>query len=178
MRPPAAGTPLLAVALLLVPSGLSAGPPVLTPEQKVLDRFTGTWKSSFTAPKAEWTPVEKTGTATVTAERVLGGSFVQEKHANGDGTSGLVLRSYDPERKAYRVWWFSSTGQALESVGTWDEKAATLTSKADATGFSTTTVNRFADPDTLVWEVSVKGADGRALFRMEGKSVRVKKDAK
>jgi hypothetical protein len=165
---------LLAALTIAAP----ARPADPSPEQKVLDQFTGTWKSTFKTLKSEWTPEEVAGTSTVTGERVLGGAYLQEKHANGDGTSGLVLRTYDPERKAYRGWWFSSAGHAEESVGTWDEKTGTFTWKSEAAGRTMTITQKFADADTLVWDVAVKAADGKVLFRMEGKATRVKEGKK
>ena len=43
-----------------------------------LDSFLRTWRTEYTMSKAEWTPVEKTGTADLTYRRILGGQFVHE----------------------------------------------------------------------------------------------------
>lgn len=151
-----------------------AGPPPV--EQKVLDRFVGTWTTTFTVPEAEWTPKARNGTAKVQVARVLGGAFVQEQHANGDGTSGQVLRTYDAERKAYRGWVFMSNGQSQESTGTWNARSLTFTWTAKEKAGTSTLVQRFLDADTIDWDLSIKGGGGAEVFRMEGRTTRM--DAK
>src|SRR5438552_2523693 len=82
----------------------AAEPPRLSPEQKVLDRFLGTWRVTYTIAKAEWNPEEKKGTADDTYTRILAGSFVQCKGEQSDKASNLVMYTYDADRKCYRAW--------------------------------------------------------------------------
>jgi hypothetical protein len=74
MRAPISGN-VLVLAAALSP-GLPAQPddPPPSAEQKVFDRFTGAWTTTYTVRKAEWTPEDKVGSAAVTFDRVLGGA--------------------------------------------------------------------------------------------------------
>src|SRR3954468_18049159 len=96
------------MTLLLTAASVRADDP---PEQKVLDRWVGTWKNAYKVPKAQWTPEERTGTAELTTSRVLGGKFVQEKSEHSDKTSGVLMLTYDEQTKCYHSWWFFSMGQ-------------------------------------------------------------------
>jgi hypothetical protein len=159
----------------------AADPPVLSPEQQVLDRFLGSWRTTYKVPKAEWTPEEKTGAADLTYSRVLGGQFVQERAEHADKTAGLVMYTYDVLGKTYRAWWFSSTGQTAEPTGKWDAGAKTLTwtSAASAGAEVTTTAHhRFVNDDAFEWDVVVKDSKGKVLFRMDGQAMRVKDSKK
>jgi hypothetical protein len=169
MRPTLA---LAAVALCGSPAVPADPPP--SPEQQVLDRFLGNWKTTYTVPKAEWTPEARTGSATITFERVLGGAFLLERSEHADKSSGMIVRTYDAARKQYRGWGFLSDGQSNEGTGTWDARAKTFTWKVPGPTFLTTARHTFTDDDTFAWDVVVTGTDGKALFRMEGTSTRVK----
>ena len=167
------------VALLpfvcLTPPVQAADPAPSSPEQEVLDKFTGTWRTEYQLPRAEWTPVEKAGAANLTYRRVLGGEFVQEQSEHADGTTGLVMYTYDAGRKCYRIWWFSSTGQTSEATGQWDAGTATFTWTLAARAeqeFTTVARHRFVDDDTFQWDVVSKDGKGKVLFRMEGKATR------
>lgn len=165
----------LALALVSGSPARSADPAPPSPEQAVLDRYLGNWTTTYRVGKAEWTPAEKTGSATVTVERVLGGAYLQEKSVRADGTTGLSLRTFDAERKGYRAWWFSSAGQSSESGGTWDAAGKTFTWTATHPDFTTTARHRFTGDDTFEWSVVVnKVGTGTVLYQMEGKSVRVR----
>jgi len=147
-------------------------------EQKVLDRFLGSWRTTYKLPKAEWTLEEKTGAADLTFSRTLGGQFVQERGEHADKTTHLVMYTYDAQQKSYRSWYFSSTGQTAESTGTWDADAKTMTwTSVGGAGqdFTTTARHRFVNDDTFEWDVVVKDTKGKVLFRMEGKALRAKK---
>jgi hypothetical protein len=164
------GAVLLAIACPV----LSAEPPLDSPEQKVLDQWGGKWRTTYKLPKAEWTPVEKTGTAELTTTRVVGGRFVQEKSEHSDKSSGSLIFTYDAQKKCYRGWWFSSAGNSNESTGEWDDRTKTMTWMSKQEAITTTTTHRVVDADNTEWAVLVKDGAGKSLFRMEGKSVRVK----
>jgi hypothetical protein len=168
---------VVAIAVLLGLSAIvrSADPPLNSPEQKVLDRFLGSWRTNYKLLKAEWTPEEKQLTADYVTSRELGERFIQERSKHSDGGTGLSLSTYDPERKCYRGWWFSSTGQTSESTGKWDADARTMTwTSTGDQPMATTARQRFVDTDTLEWDVVVRDRTGKVYFRMEGKSTRVK----
>lgn len=165
------------VGFLLGAAGMAYPAEAQVPEQKVLDRFLGTWRTTYKLLKAEWTPEEKTGAADLTYSHALGGQFIQERGEHADKTTNLVMYTYDAQRKSYRSWWFSSTGQTAESTGKWDADAKTMTwtSVGGEQDFTTTARHRFVNDDTFEWDVVVKDAKGKVLFRMEGKAARAKK---
>ncbi len=142
-------------------------------ELKQLDRFLGTWKTEYRVPKAEWTPEEKSGSATMIFSRELGGQMVRERTKHSDGTENTFLMLFDSNRKQYRAWWFSSTGQFNNSTGQWDDAAKAFTWKqTDANGLASMAQHRFVN-DKLDWTVLVENPQKVAMFRMEGSSSRV-----
>lgn len=146
-------------------------------EQKRLDRFLGTWKTEYRLLKAEWTPEEKSGSATMVFTRELGGQMVRERTKHADGTENTFLTMFDPQQKQYRAWWFSSTGQFNNSTGAWDDAAKAFTWKSnEPVGFTSTAQHRFVG-EKLNWTVLVENSEKIAMYRAEGTSVRVK-DAK
>jgi len=153
---------------------VQADPAAQSPEQKALDNFVGTWRTETTIFKAEWTPETKTLTGRQTMTRVLGGHFVQER-VDDPKDEHLTLYTYDPQRMAYRSWWFSSKGYANEAVGKWDGETRTFTWTAPAgEGRTMTAQGRFVGADAAEWSVVIKDDAGKVYFRMEGKSTRVK----
>lgn len=152
-----------------------------SPEQNVLNRFLGTWRTEYTLQKAEWTPVEKTGAADLTYSRVLGDQFVQEDGKDADESTALRMLTYDAEKKDYRTWFFSSSGQANEAKGQWDPKTNTLT-WTDVTvapnGISSTAHHRFLNDDVFEWDVEVREKTGRIVFQLTGKAIRTNKSKK
>lgn len=140
-------------------------------EQKVLDRWLGNWQTTYKQLK----PEEKSGTAETLTTRVIGGQFVQEAAAHSDKSFSRSTITYDAEKKTYRSWWFSSTGQTDESTGTWDADKKTMTWHSTTIGDAKTTVKQhFKDDDTIEFDVVAKDRAGRVVFHMEGKNVRVK----
>lgn len=163
----------VAAALLLsLGPAYAAEPPQASAEQKVLDQFVGQWQSTYKVPKAEWTPKQKTGSAQLTTARVVGGRFIQEKSEHSDKTSGSALLTYDEQRKCYRSWWFSSTGQTCESTGQWDAETETMTWTSVEDAMTSTTRHRFLDDNNAEWSVSIKDPRGKVFFRIEGSSIR------
>lgn len=146
-------------------------------EQKRLDRFLGTWKTEYRLPKAEWTPEEKSGSATMVFTRELGGQMVRERTKHADGTENTFLTMFDPQQKQYRAWWFSSNGQVNNSTGSWDDAAKAFTWKLSGPdGLTSTAQHRFVG-EKLDWTVLVENSEKIAMYRAEGTSVRAK-DAK
>jgi hypothetical protein len=170
---------LLGAIMFGIPSFcLSAEPPIKSPEQAVLDRWVGSWRTIYTVAKTEWTPEEKRGTAELTTKRTIGGRFVQEFAEHSDKKSASVISTYDGKKKIYRSWWFSSEGHTSESTGVWDADTNTMTFTARDRGNTTTVTSRFLDADNIEWAVLVKDSEGKTLFRMEGKSTRIKEGGK
>jgi hypothetical protein len=151
-----------------------AGPPLAVRQQKVLDKFLGTWRTTYKLPKAEWTPEPKEGSGTLTFTRMLGGQFLHEKGEHSDKTSNITLFTFDAERKTYRTWWFSSTGQTAESTGEWDEATRTFTWTSVGSAFPSMAQHRFTSEGTFDWQVIIRDSKDNVVFRMEGKAIRAK----
>jgi hypothetical protein len=172
MRNRLAASALLTAALLGgAARARAAEGPTLTAEDKVLNRFLGTWRSTYKVPKGEANPEERRGTAELTFTRVLGGKFLQERRQLSDKNTNMTMYTYDTERKTYGAWWFSSTGQAAFSTGKWDEETRTMTWTSGEEAVRTTSHYRFVTDDSVEWDVVIKEKD-RVVFRMEGKNTR------
>jgi hypothetical protein len=163
---------VVAILLAAAPTVRSSDAPAATPEQKVLDRFLGSWRSSLVR-KVEGNPEEYKGTINFTYTRVLGAQFVQEKTELSDNTSGMAMFAYDPQKKCYRKWWFGSIGQTAESTGTWDAESKTLRwSFVGESGVTVTTTHHFLDENKFEWEVTSRDKTGKVFYHMAGTSVR------
>ena len=81
--------PLLCLLAAALPS--RAADPPSSPEQQVLERFIGKWRTEYTHRKAEWTPVAKEGASDLTFNRVLDGQFVQERGIHDDKKTQLSM---------------------------------------------------------------------------------------
>lgn len=165
------GSLFVAFAVSSFPA-LAAEPPRESAEQKVLGKFVGDWRMKYRCPKTEWSPDETSGSAELSATRVIGGRFIQETSEHADNTSGSTMLTYDDQRKCYRSWWFSSTGQMCESAGQWDAGTKTMTWTSTRDDKSSTTKHRFVDDNNAQWSMEVKDARGKVYFRIDGTTVR------
>ena len=146
-----------------------------SPEQKVLDRGLGSWEQTYTFFKAKWTPEQAQGTGTASCTRILNGRFVETKLELSDGSTLLMLATYDTQRKCYRRWEFHSNGQAAEKIGEWDADAKCMTWSGSAdNGRTSTTTDRYVDADTLESRLVIKDRDGRVCLHVEAKTTRAK----
>jgi hypothetical protein len=135
------------------------------PEMKVLRRLVGSWKTNTLFKPAVWTPQETRGTGNVMRRWVLDGYYLQDTSVNSDGTESISLVTYDPDRKAYRSWWYNSEGRTTKAEGQWDDASATLTYRSDlGDGITARSSAHFLDNDRHEWEVVVTGADGKLYF--------------
>ena len=160
---------------------LHAADPTSSPEQEVLDRFIGKWRTEYTHRKTEWTPVAKAGGSDLTFNRVLAGQFVQERGTHDDKKTQLSMYTYDEENKCYRLWWFSSTGQTSESTGEWDAETKTLKwvwIRSAGQNFTMTGSHHFVADDVFEWEIVAKDKADKILFHAEGKATRMKQPKK
>lgn len=165
------GSLFLALTVCTFPA-LAGEPPRGTAEQKVLNKFVGDWRMMYKSPKSEWSPDESSGSAELSATRVIGGRFIQETSEHADNTSGSTMLTYDEQRKCYRSWWFSSTGQMCESAGKWDAGTKTMTWTSTRDDKTSTTKHRFVDDNNAHWSMAVKDGRGKVYFLLEGTTVR------
>ena len=169
--PAAGGKPAVAAG-----DAATTQPAELSAELKVLHKFLGNWQGTTTIHKAKWTPEEIRGTSATSRVSVLGGRFALSEAAASDGTTALTLATYDEERKCYRMWWFSSRGDASESQGVWDAETKTATWRSEGDdGVTSVATARYLDDNTVKWSVVVKDGQGEIGHHMEGRETRVKK---
>ena len=141
-------------------------------EQKVLDRFIGTWQTNYKLDKAEWTPVETTGTAEFTYRRVLGGNFVQEQVGPADNLNYLTMHTYDIQQKCYRSWGFSYEGRSIEYTGQWNADTNTISWKSIGQDFTTTARHHFVNDNQYELFGTTKDSQGKVLFKMKMEATR------
>jgi hypothetical protein len=166
---------ILAIGLgLILAGGVHAQE--LSAEQKVIGQWVGTWKTEVVNKRAEWNPNEVTATGTITCKWILGGKFVEESGSSlGPGVEHRLVLGYDPQRKAYRDWFFNSQGDTIEGEGTWDAKTSTMTWKSEAgPGLTGTATHHFFNADSYEWTYVVKDGAGKVYFDVRGKHTRVK----
>jgi hypothetical protein len=150
-------------------------PPAKPPELKGLDRYIGKWKFEIIHKPAAWTPKEVRVTGTSTNEWVLDGWFQHHKVKDDQGNEGIDIMTYDPRKRAYRSWHYSSLGYATEMTGTWDEKTKTFTVKGDfGDGITAIATMRFLDNDNRESTLIAKDATGKIYLDSRGKLTREK----
>jgi hypothetical protein len=147
----------------------------MSAELRVLERLLGTWKEEATYKKAEWVEKERRETAVYRFELSLKGQFIVSRGRSNDDEEDLQVMTFDHDKKAYRRWYFDSTGSFRHSTGQWDEKTSTLTWTGPmGEGITAVSVWKHTDKDTLVWSLVAKDKQGKVYLNIEGKSVRQK----
>lgn len=143
-----------------------------TREWKALNRYVGVWEEEATVT----VPERKQSRASSTVAWTLGDRFLQTKSKADDNSENIFLLTYDPNRRAVRNWWFSSSGQTGVSTGSLDEATSTFTLKVDdvAPG-SCTITDRLIDDDHREVKVIFKDGDGKVIFESSGTATRQKK---
>src|SRR5262249_8038294 len=119
-------------AVVVAGTGVSAGaeetrPAPASPELKVLDRVAGTWDTEASFRSFGEKPRDETFKGVTTIEWPLGGRFLQSRGSHPGRLEDLQMMTYDPIKKVYRHWYFSSEGVAEQSAGQWDDKKLTMT---------------------------------------------------
>lgn len=150
--------------------------PAIPPEMKVLEKRVGVWLTTQRAKPAEWTPDGFESKGEEKIELVMHGRFIQGKVRTQPGNvEALWLATYDVNKKAYRVWYFSSQGDIVESGGKWDAESNTLTWRDNPQpGITSYATWRFRGPDSFEWDLVAKDAAGKVYLDMGGKLTRKK----
>jgi hypothetical protein len=167
------------VVVALVTLGLALGATALTraqaPENQILGRWAGTWKTDVVNKPAEGNPKETRTTGLITARPILGGTVVEEAGtATPGGVEYRALWGYDPQRQVYRSWFFDSLGTRTSHEGRWDEETSTMHWKADlGDGKTSEATHHFIDKDTYEWTLVVKDKAGKVYADARGKHTRV-----
>jgi Tfp pilus assembly protein PilF len=163
--------PFLIVAVLMHADlrGQESSPP---PEMRALEKLVGSWKVEHVGKVPEEVPF----TCIIKTRPVLGGRFIQQTGDVDESQPNQIgMYTYDSNRRAYRYWFFHSSGFFVDSTGTWNEGSQTFTFTnkpfEGATGVITV---HFLDDTTYDWSIINRDAGGKVVFHMEGKAVRQK----
>ncbi len=171
---PVGGLVGLAFVLAASQEALSQ-PPAKPPELKVLDRYVGNWKFETVHKPAAWSPKEVRISGTSTNQWVLGGWFQHHKVKDDQGGEGIDIMTYDPRKRAFRSWHYSSQGYSSEMIGAWNEKTKTLTAKGDfGDGITAIATMRFIDNDNRESTLIAKDGAGKIYLDVRGKLTRQK----
>lgn len=149
------------------------GPP--KPEElKVLDRLIGEWttQATTTTVNGEAQRIEHTGTAS--RKWALDGRIVEEEGADSTGHKTKVIFTYDAMRKAYRWWYFASSGGNFENSGQWDAASQCFNFQIKENGVTSIATIRFINDDLHEWHSKSTDAAGKVLYEGGGKLTRKK----
>src|SRR5689334_3347326 len=91
----------------------AADAPPKPPELKVLDKLVGEWATQITVTVADAKPQNVKTTGTSSRKWALDGRLVEESGKSSDGGEFRTIVTFDANRKAYRMWYFDSTGTSL-----------------------------------------------------------------
>ena len=169
-----------AIALLLAVSCLGqqapAAEPTKPPELKVLERFVGTWDCEVVLKPAKWMREEKREKSVEVNEMSLDGWFLHGSSKTMDGkTNAILMNTYDPVQKNYRIWRFMSGGSCEEMRGQWDEATSTLTITTDlGHGITQKAAFHLIDKDRREYHVVAKDGDGKVYLDLHGTVTRRK----
>ncbi|MDB5308409.1 MAG: thiol-disulfide oxidoreductase, partial [Gemmataceae bacterium] len=125
----------------------------LTP---VLERRLGVWDNAVVIRPLLGEETRLSTTDTV--EKAFGGTFLHFRSVRqGDANDLTQLVTHDPARQVYRMWTDSAQGAVVAWEGTWDEKAETLTWKANLqTGLTGVMKWKFVGDDRMELELAVR----------------------
>ena len=125
----------------------------LTPE---LERYLGNWNSASVLKARGGNETKTSGHDEV--EKTYGDTFLLVKtHSGANGGDTFELATFDPDKKMYRLWTYTSQGAVIEWTGQWDDAAKTLTWSAPITGDLNGTLKwNFANPEKLEVELQIR----------------------
>lgn len=137
------------------PPGIAFDPPAkgsLTPE---LELRSGEWDTVQVTKPLGGAETKLTGKQSVT--RAFGDGFLLiRSRGEGEGGNFYELVTFDPEKKAYRMWTYTSEGQVIEWAGAWDAGAKTFTwTTAFAGGMAGTLKWKFGEKDVMGQEFTI-----------------------
>jgi uncharacterized protein DUF1579 len=144
----------------------------VAPANEILSKWTGTWNVKAVRHQ----PQPGTSEYRETYEWRLDDRFLYgETSRKTEGTKSISLATYDVTAKAFRFWFFDSTGFAVELPnGTWNETTQTMLVETGA--FSPVRYSssvRFVNPDTIVWSALLKDWKGAVALHLEGTNTRL-----
>ena len=146
------------------------------PELKVLERFVGTWDCDAAMKPAVWTPKELREKTVEVNELVMDGWFLKGSSKTQDGkTTAILMNTFDPVQKKFRIWRFAPGGSCEELTGRWDEATSTLTITTDlGNGVTSKAAFHLIDKDHREYHVVAKDGDGKVYLDVHGTLTRRK----
>jgi len=145
------------------------------PQMEIFQAMIGNWEDEVVSKPAEWTPNETRTTTSSRVTAILNGHVVQSSVYDAAGQmSGIHLFKYDPEKQAYRQWYFDSRGGTVEATGQWDAASKTLTLTSEAHGITGVMTLRFVNHNAMEWSLLSKDKSGTIYLNMQGKATRQK----
>ncbi len=90
-------------------------------------------------------------------------------------TNAILMNTYDPAQKNYRIWRFTPGGSCEEMAGKWDEATSTLTITTDlGHGITQKAAFHLIDKDHREYHVVAKDGDGKVYLDVQGTVTRRK----
>lgn len=170
------GPNVLLFAICCVGQSTSAADPPKPTELKVLEKFVGTWDCEVVVRPAVWTPKEVRETSVEVNEMALDGWFLQGSSKTRDGkTTAILMNTYDPVHKRYRIWRFRPGGSCEEMAAQWDEATTTLAITTDlGNGVTSKTAFHLIDRDHRDYHNIAKDGNGKVYLDIQGTVTRRK----
>ncbi|MBM4072408.1 MAG: DUF1579 domain-containing protein [Planctomycetes bacterium] len=167
---------LISIALTIcilpsVPGPVSAqDAPKRSAELQVLDRFLGEWETVVTTKGTG----EKS-TSIQSRKWSREGKFVlsEEQDVSTKKESHFLI-TYDSKGKQYRAC-FINDECTVPFLGTWDEKAQTMTWKSSDVAWKHHGIERFIDKDHVEWTMTFTNPEGKVVLELSAKQTRRKK---
>ena len=148
-------------------------------ELDVLDQLVGTCKIESTTSFPGRVEKQRTSISRK-CSWILGRRFLQSKDVVTDAASGLKaevmqLLTYDAKQGAYRHWFYTDTGQVLESSGSWDERSKSFTLETELEGgMFLRHKGTMKGKDAYAFTNTMSDRDGKVLMTVKGRMERVK----
>ena len=144
-------------------------------EEKVLNRWHGTWFSQVTINPSRWIPEGTEQNEIKEVNWILNGSFQQSSSRSNNHETREVQR-YEARSKKYQKWTFDTNGGANYWLGDWDEKSQTMTWQIQGGGLKGTMTDRFLGADkseTYETKLVIKDGEGKTLLDILAQHTRI-----
>ena len=157
----------------------TAEPARQSPEEKVLDKWCGSWRSHIVVKPAAWSLKAENVSATLKTEWILDGHFQQTFNQSDEHETRQIHR-YDAKSKKYHKWDFNSDGGASFWIGDWNEEFLSMTWEyVDfGVGIKGKIVDRFIRDEKYESTFVMKDSVGNVLLDIRSENTRTKKQGK
>ena len=146
-------------------------------EEKVLNRWHGTWFSQVTINPSRWIPEGTEQNEIKEVKWILNGRFQQISNRSDNHETHETQR-YDRGQKKYQKWTFDTNGNQSYWLGDWDEKSQTMTWQFEGGELKGTMTDQFLFADrsvTYETKIVIKDGEGTMLLDILAQQTRVLK---